>query len=44
MPLDTFWTKRGYVRRAELRARFSWRDIGEAAETAHPMVFWTRQR
>jgi len=44
VPLDAFWTKRGYVRRAELRARFSWRDIGEAAETAHPMVFWTRQR
>jgi GNAT superfamily N-acetyltransferase len=44
VPLDAFWMRRGYTRRPDLRASFSWRDIGDAAETAHPMVFWTRQR
>ena len=44
VPLDAFWTRRGYVRRPELRASFDWRDIGAKAEAPHPMVFWTRQR
>ncbi len=44
VPLDGFWTRRGYVRRPGLRASFDWRDIGAAGETPHPMVFWTRQR
>lgn len=42
VPLDAFWTRRGYVRRPELRASFDWLDIGHSRETAHPMVFWTR--
>jgi GNAT superfamily N-acetyltransferase len=44
LPLDGFWTRRGYTRRPELRASFAWRDIGQPAETQHPMVFWTRRR
>ncbi len=44
VPLDAFWTRRGYMRRPELRANFDWRDIGARAEAPHPMVFWTRQR
>lgn len=39
-PHDVFWTKRGYVKRPDLRASFSWRDVGETTETAKPMVFW----
>lgn len=43
VPLDAFWTKRGYIRRPELRALLGWRDIGEEVDTEKPMVFWTRQ-
>lgn len=42
VPLDAFWGKRGYVRRPDLVASFSWRDIGDAAETAKPMVYWMK--
>lgn len=42
-PHDVFWTKRGYVKRDDLRASFSWRDVGAAGETAKPMVFWLRR-
>lgn len=41
-PHDAFWTKRGYARRQDLRAAFSWRDVGSTAATAKPMVFWLR--
>ena len=41
-PLDAFWTKRGYRRRPDLVSTFSWRDIGDAAETEKPMVYWMR--
>lgn len=44
VPLDAFWTRRGYTRRPELRAQFAWQDIDQPGETLHPMVFWTRQR
>jgi GNAT superfamily N-acetyltransferase len=44
VPLDAFWTRRGYTRRPELRTSFTWRDLGATDETAHPMVFWTRER
>lgn len=42
VPLDAFWAKRGYVHRPELRTEFSWRDIGEARESAKPMSFWLK--
>lgn len=42
VPLDAFWGKRGYVKRPDLIASFSWRDIGDAAETAKPMVYWMK--
>lgn len=41
-PHDAFWRKRGFVERAELRAEFSWRDLGDTVETRKPMVFWTK--
>lgn len=43
VPLDDFWAHRGYVKRPELVATFSWQDIGDAAETAKPMVYWMKQ-
>jgi GNAT superfamily N-acetyltransferase len=42
MPLDGFWKKRGYARRPELVAKFSWRDIGERNDSEKPMVFWMK--
>jgi len=41
-PLDTFWMRRGYRRRSDLVATFSWCDIGDTAETEKPMVFWMK--
>ena len=41
-PLDPFWQRRGYVRRADLRTAFTWQDVGEPAPSAKPMVFWTK--
>ncbi len=41
-PLDGFWEAIGYRRAEGLRARFSWRDIGEAGETSKEMQFWER--
>ncbi len=43
LPLDTFWTKRGYMKRPEMITSFSWQDIDEDGETEKPMVFWTRE-
>lgn len=42
VPLDAFWGKRGYVQRPDLVASFSWRDIGDVAETAKSMVYWMK--
>lgn len=41
-PLDDFWHKRGYAPLPGVIARFSWRDLGEAAETEKPLQFWMR--
>lgn len=41
-PLDAFWGRRGYVRRPDLVATFSWRDIGETDESEKPMVYWMK--
>jgi GNAT superfamily N-acetyltransferase len=40
---DGFWSKRGYRRQPDLRARYSWRqvDSGES-EVENELVFWTR--
>lgn len=43
VPLDQFWTKRGYTKRPELRTSFAWQDLDETAESSKPMVFWTRE-
>ena len=41
-PLDSFWQKRGYNKVPGLMAHFSWKDIGENAETEKPMQFWLK--
>lgn len=43
VPHDAFWTKRGYVKRADIVASFAWRDLGEREETHKPMVFWVKE-
>jgi GNAT superfamily N-acetyltransferase len=42
VPLDGFWKRRGYQKRPELVAQFSWRDIGEREESKKPMIFWMK--
>lgn len=42
-PLDSFWKKRGFFHRPELRTVYSWRDVGEQAETKKPMSFWVKE-
>lgn len=41
-PLDGFWRKRGYAPVPGVVAQFTWRDIGEDAETAKPLQVWMR--
>jgi GNAT superfamily N-acetyltransferase len=41
-PHDSFWARRGFVKRPDLRASFSWREIGETSETEKDMVFWLK--
>jgi GNAT superfamily N-acetyltransferase len=40
---EAFWTRRGYVRRADLVARFAWRDLGDREDSEKPMVFWLKE-
>lgn len=42
VPLDAFWTKRGYAKAEGLVTEFSWKDIDQPAETAKPMQFWIK--
>lgn len=41
-PLDPFWRKRGYAPLPGVIASFSWTDVGDAAQTAKPMQFWSK--
>lgn len=40
--LDAFWHKRGYAPVDGLVATYPWKDIGQDAETDHPMQFWMK--
>lgn len=40
---DAFWRGRGYAPLPGAVASFFWRDIGEPAETAHPLQIWHRR-
>ena len=42
VPLDTFWTHRGYTKHPELVATFTWKEVGEAEETPKTLTFWVK--
>jgi GNAT superfamily N-acetyltransferase len=42
VPLDAFWTKRGFRPRPDLTASFEWRDVGDESSTRKPMAFWLK--
>lgn len=37
------WQRHGFVRRPDIVSEFSWQDLGDAVETAKPMVFWIKE-
>ncbi|MCV2876445.1 GNAT family N-acetyltransferase [Rhodobacteraceae bacterium XHP0102] len=43
VPLDGFWTKRGYQKLDGVFAEFSWLDIGDAEKTQKRLQFWIKQ-
>lgn len=43
VPLDAFWTKRGFAKAEGLVASFDWKDIDQPAETSKPMQFWIKK-
>lgn len=42
-PLDDFWRHRGYALVPGRYCEISWREMGQAAETAKRMQFWERR-
>ena len=42
LALDSFWQRLGYEPYPSLLAEFSWRDIGETAESFKPLQVWGR--
>lgn len=42
VPLDRFWSKRGYRKQAGMTATYRWKEIGEAYETPKRLVFWLK--
>ena len=41
-PLDEFWTAQGYQKQPSLQVVFSWKEIGETAESPKTLTFWTK--
>ena len=41
-PPGALWRRHGFERRPDIVGTFEWRDIGDADETAKPMVFWIK--
>jgi GNAT superfamily N-acetyltransferase len=39
---DAFWQGRGYAPLPGVLAHFSWKDLGDTAETEKPLQFWMR--
>lgn len=42
VPLDAFWRKRGYARRADISVVFDWKEAGDERETPHALGFWVK--
>jgi GNAT superfamily N-acetyltransferase len=41
-PLDAFWRARGYAPLERVVSTFSWRDLGDDADTEKPMQVWRK--
>lgn len=41
--LDSFWEKRGFIKKPELVVYFSWKEHGHNEETEKPMCCWTKE-
>lgn len=39
---DSFWRKRGYLRRPDLRMRLAWKELGDAGESEKTLTFWLK--
>jgi len=42
VPLDMFWRKRGYTRRADVACAMSWKEVGAVEETEKRLAFWMK--
>ncbi len=42
VPLDAFWTKRGFTRRPDLTCEMNWTEVGDTAETTKTLMFWLK--
>jgi GNAT superfamily N-acetyltransferase len=42
VPLDKFWSNRGYTRHPELVTRYKWKDLNQTEETYKSMTFWLK--
>jgi GNAT superfamily N-acetyltransferase len=42
VPLDAFWTRRGYSKQPGLYCTMRWLDLGEAEASEKTLDFWTR--
>jgi len=43
VPLDAFWTRRGYAPVAGLQTELAWKEHGEADESPKLMQYWWRR-
>ena len=41
-PPGPLWRRHGFERRPDIVGTFAWRDLGDAEDTAKPMVFWIK--
>jgi GNAT superfamily N-acetyltransferase len=41
-PNDVFWTKRGYVKQADMRCEIEWTEVGAHVARTHQLAFWLR--
>lgn len=40
VPLDQFWTKRGYQKKEGIIGKISWKEVNQTAETEKELQFW----
>jgi GNAT superfamily N-acetyltransferase len=42
-PLVSFWNRHGFKKASDLETTFSWKEIGEEAESSKAMEYWVRR-